>query len=58
MSQNGYGLKFSKMEPNTEMALQVDSSNYFHPESTKIDGKLYDDPIHIITTSIIVILFI
>jgi hypothetical protein len=31
----------------TKMALQVDSSNFFHPESTKIDEKLYDDPIQI-----------
>jgi hypothetical protein len=40
-----FGPQFSKLGPATKMALQVDSSNFFHPESTKIDEKLYNDPI-------------
>jgi hypothetical protein len=43
-----FGPQFSKLGPTTKMALQVDSSNFFHPESTKIDEKLYNDPIQII----------
>jgi hypothetical protein len=40
--------QFSKLGPATKMALQVDSSNFFHPESIEIDEKLYNDPIWII----------
>jgi hypothetical protein len=45
MALEGSRPQFSKLGPATKMALQVDSSNFFHPKSTKIDEKLYDDPI-------------
>jgi hypothetical protein len=35
---------FSKLGLANKMALQVDSSNVFHLENTKIDETLYDDP--------------
>jgi hypothetical protein len=38
--------QFSKLGPATKMALQVDSSNFFHSERIKIDEKQYNDPIH------------
>jgi len=40
--------QFSKLGPAAKMALEVDSSNFFHLESTNIDEKLYDDIIHMI----------
>jgi hypothetical protein len=39
--------QFSKLGPATKMAPQADSSNFFHPKSTDINGKLYNDPIWI-----------
>jgi hypothetical protein len=55
MPQNGSGRfhmvfwnQFSKLGPTAKMYLQANSSNFFHPESTKIDEKIYNDPIHII----------
>jgi hypothetical protein len=45
MALEGFRPQFSKLGPTTKMALQANSSNFFHPESTKIDEKLYDDPI-------------
>jgi hypothetical protein len=40
--------QFSKLGPTTKMALQVDSSNFFHPERIEIYEKQYNDPIVII----------
>jgi hypothetical protein len=45
---NDFRPQFSKLGPLTKMALQANSSNFFHPESTEIDEKLYNDPIWII----------
>jgi hypothetical protein len=37
MDLEGFGPQFSKLGPATKMDLQVDSSNFFHHKSTKID---------------------
>jgi hypothetical protein len=50
MALEGSGPQFSKLGCTTKMGLQVDSSNVFHLESTKIEKKLYDDPIQIRAT--------
>jgi hypothetical protein len=50
MPQNscgGFQTQISKLGPIAKMAQQVDSFNFFHLESTKIDDMLYDDPIWI-----------
>jgi hypothetical protein len=47
MALEGFGPQFSKLGPTTKMGLQDDYSNFFDSESTKIDEKLYDDPIQI-----------
>jgi hypothetical protein len=47
MAPEGSRPQFSKMGPTTKMALQVDSSNFFHSERIKIDEKQYNDPIQI-----------
>jgi hypothetical protein len=39
MALEGSGPQFSKLGPATKMALQVDSSNFFHSERIKIDEK-------------------
>jgi hypothetical protein len=40
--------QFSKLGHATKMALQAESSNFFHFERIKIDEKKYNDPIQII----------
>jgi hypothetical protein len=35
----GFKPQFSKLGPAIKMTLQVDSSNFFHSESIKIDEK-------------------
>jgi hypothetical protein len=45
---NGFQPQSSKLGPTAKMALQANSSNFFHPDSTNIDEKLYNDPIQII----------
>jgi len=52
MALQGSRPQFSKLGPATKMALQVDSSNFFHSKRIKIDDKKYNDPIWIIETSI------
>jgi len=45
-SSNGserFQIPIFQTRPATKMALLVDSSYFFHPKSTKIDEKLYDD---------------
>ena len=48
MALEGSGPQFSKQGPATKMALQIDSSNFFHYERIEIDEKQYNDPIWII----------
>ena len=45
MDLEGSRRQFSELGDTTKMALQVDSSIFFHLQSTKIDENLYDDPI-------------
>jgi len=45
IAPKGYGPQFSKLEPDTKMTLQADSSNCFHSKSIEIDEKWYNDPI-------------
>jgi hypothetical protein len=47
MAPEGSGPQFSKLGPVTKMALQVDSSKFFHSERIEIDDKQYNDPIRI-----------
>jgi hypothetical protein len=47
MALEGSKPQFSKQGLATKMALQVDSSNFFHSERIEIDEKQHNDPIHI-----------
>jgi hypothetical protein len=47
MALEGSKPQFSKLGPATKMALQVDSSIFFHFERINIDEKQYNDPIQI-----------
>jgi len=48
---DGLWPQFSKLGPVAKMDMQADSSNFFHPKSTKIDEKMYYYSIHINVTS-------
>jgi hypothetical protein len=48
MVPEGSRPQFSKMGPATKMALQVDSSIFFHSERIEINEKQYNDPFQII----------
>jgi hypothetical protein len=48
MALEGFEPQFSKLGPATKMvALQTDSSNFFHSKRIEINEKQYNDPIWI-----------
>jgi hypothetical protein len=47
MALEGSGPQISKLGPAIKIGLAGQFVVFFHPESTKIDGKLYNDPIRI-----------
>jgi hypothetical protein len=57
MAMEGYRTQFSKLGPTTKMGLASQFLQFFHPESTKIDEKLYHDPFWIIPPHLGRILF-
>jgi hypothetical protein len=48
MAPEGYGTQFTKLGTATKMALQANSSSFFHFKMIKLDKKKqYNDPIWI-----------
>jgi len=45
MDVKGSKPQFLKLGPATKMALQAESSNFFHFERIEIDEKKYNNPI-------------
>jgi hypothetical protein len=48
MALEGGRPQFSKLGPSTKMGLASQFLQFFHPKSTKIDEKLYDDTLWVI----------
>jgi hypothetical protein len=44
MALEGFRPQISKLGPTTKMGPASQFLQFFHPESTKIDEKLYNDP--------------
>jgi hypothetical protein len=47
MDLEGFEPQISKLGPATKMGPTSQFLQFFHPESTEIDEKLYNDPIQI-----------
>jgi hypothetical protein len=45
MALEGFKTQISKLGPTTKMGLASQCFQFFHIESTKIDGKLYNDTV-------------